>query len=203
MKIPNDCETDPAALSVSQARERITAMMTPLSGIERVAIRSGLDRVLASEIISPINVPGHNNSAMDGYALRGDDLPAEGSIRLELIGEAFAGSNFLGSVARGQCVSVVQHGNSVQVSTSRRLRRPLSARALENHSPVTHSPNESPSGGNSFETVGHLRLMPLTFVPLHDPLWPDSHHSARGRDGYPGHIAIRDGSLEVPLPVHQ
>ena len=107
MKKPTDCDTDPNALSVSQARERITAMMTPLQGIERVAIRSGLERVLASDIISPINVPGHNNSAMDGYAVRGDDLPAEGSTTLELIGEAFAGSNFLGSVSAGQCVRIM------------------------------------------------------------------------------------------------
>ena len=109
MKTPTDCDTDPTALSVTQARERIQAMISasPLNGVERVAIRSGLDRVLASEIISPINVPGHNNSAMDGYAVRGDDLPAEGSATLELIGEAFAGSTFLGSVGPGQCVRIM------------------------------------------------------------------------------------------------
>jgi molybdopterin molybdotransferase len=97
----------PKSLTVAQARERIAAGITPLQGRQHLAIRSALGRVLAEEIISPINVPPHNNSAMDGYAVLGDDLPDEGRKTLELIGESFAGSHYEGSVGPGQCVRIM------------------------------------------------------------------------------------------------
>ena len=64
------------SLSVDEAKERLAASVEPVTSIESVAVRSALDRVLAAEIISPLDVPSHTNSAMDGYALRGEDLRA-------------------------------------------------------------------------------------------------------------------------------
>jgi molybdopterin molybdotransferase len=70
-------------------------------------VRSALGRVLARGIVSPINVPAHDNSAMDGYAVRGDDLRAAEPVTLIEIGTAYAGREFSGEVGRGQCVRVM------------------------------------------------------------------------------------------------
>jgi len=94
---------DPQALAGDEALQRILAAITPLRGIERVAVRAALGRVLAAPVCSTIAVPAHRNSAMDGYALRAAD--AAGA--LQLIGESFAGRPFDGSVAAGQCVRIM------------------------------------------------------------------------------------------------
>src|SRR5690242_2175978 len=61
---------DPDALHVDKAREAMRACITPITAEEKVPIRSALGRVLAEEIVPGINVPSHDNSAMDGYAVR-------------------------------------------------------------------------------------------------------------------------------------
>jgi molybdopterin molybdotransferase len=98
---------DPDALRVDKAREAIRACLRPIEGTERVPVREALGRVLAQAVIPAIDVPGHDNSAMDGYALRGADLPAAGEVRLEEIGTAYAGRVFGGGVGAGQCVRVM------------------------------------------------------------------------------------------------
>jgi molybdopterin molybdotransferase len=98
---------DPNALRVDKAREAIRACLTPVAGIERVATRSALGRVLAEEVVPRFDVPAHDNSAMDGYAVRAEDLGADGETRLEEIGTAFAGRPYKGKVGRGECVRVM------------------------------------------------------------------------------------------------
>ena len=95
---------DPEALPVSQAQAIIGNCITPIDAIEKVAIRSALDRVLASDVISPINVPAHDNSAMDGYAFHGDSLRADGDTLLDVIGTAYAGRPYQGEVEAGQAI---------------------------------------------------------------------------------------------------
>jgi molybdopterin molybdotransferase len=63
--------------------------------------------VLASDVCSTIDVPGQNNSAMDGYALRSADLPDAAPLKLTLIGAAFAGQPFSGRVGEGDCVRIM------------------------------------------------------------------------------------------------
>jgi molybdopterin molybdotransferase len=98
---------DPDALPVAKANEVIRSFIKPVSGVENLAVRAALGRVLARDIVSPINVPSHDNSAMDGYAVRGADLSADGSVTLTEIGAAFAGKAFDGAVGPGQCVRVM------------------------------------------------------------------------------------------------
>jgi molybdopterin molybdotransferase len=69
-------------------------------------LRDGLDRILAQDIVSPIDVPSHANSAMDGYALVGEDLPQE-SVTLKLIGTLHAGNTFTHSCRPGECVRIM------------------------------------------------------------------------------------------------
>ncbi len=98
---------DPNALPVAQAQQIIRSFIQPVNAIEKVAIRAALDRVLAADIVSPINVPAHDNSAMDGYALRGCDLITDADLTLRVIGTAYAGRIFDGKVGRGECVRIM------------------------------------------------------------------------------------------------
>jgi len=98
---------DPDALRVDKALEAIRACLAPVTETETVAIRDSLGRVLAQEIVPRIDVPGHDNSAMDGYAVRGADLSASGDVFLKMTGSAFAGKLFTGEVRPGECVRVM------------------------------------------------------------------------------------------------
>jgi len=81
MTLRNDCFETPRAqppLSVEEALERLLVRSQPIAGCESVPIRSGLGRVLAAPVVSTIDVPSWDNSAMDGYAVRSADLAAGG-----------------------------------------------------------------------------------------------------------------------------
>jgi molybdopterin molybdotransferase len=101
---------DPDALPVVQAQHLIGEFVQPVNAVEQVAIRSVLDRVLAADIISPINVPAHDNSAMDGYAFCGAALNTGKPLTLTIVGTAFAGRAFDGTVASGECVRIMTGG---------------------------------------------------------------------------------------------
>jgi molybdopterin molybdotransferase len=98
---------DPEALPVRDAQQLISRFVTPVHAIEKVALRAALDRVLAADIISPINVPAHDNSAMDGYALRGADLQRDAVTTLTVAGIAYAGRPFDAAITAGQCVRIM------------------------------------------------------------------------------------------------
>jgi molybdopterin molybdotransferase len=66
-------------LSVEEAQERVLELVTPL-GIEHVALRDALHRVLAEDAVAAFDVPEGDNSAMDGYAVIADDTP--GALRV-------------------------------------------------------------------------------------------------------------------------
>jgi len=98
---------DPDALRVDRAEAAIRACLTPIAGTERLPVREALGRVLAQQIVPQINVPGHDNSAMDGWAVGGRDLLAGKEIQLREIGKALAGKPFKGKVGVGECVRVM------------------------------------------------------------------------------------------------
>jgi molybdopterin molybdotransferase len=97
---------DPDSLPVERARALIREFLAPVTAVERVHIRSALDRVLAADVESPLDVPGHDNSAMDGWAVRFADLEGEGETILRRIGESFAGKPFDGEVHAGETVRI-------------------------------------------------------------------------------------------------
>jgi len=96
---------DPDALHVEKARAAIRACLAPVTETEHLPVREALGRVLAEDIIPAIDVPGHDNTAMDGYAVRFADL-GPGETVLHEIGAALAGQAFAGTLGRGQCVRV-------------------------------------------------------------------------------------------------
>ncbi|AMG04557.1 bifunctional molybdopterin-guanine dinucleotide biosynthesis adaptor protein MobB/molybdopterin molybdotransferase MoeA [Vibrio mimicus] len=99
------CDTlSPAFLSVEQGREKILSLMSPLAETESVAIQECYQRVLAREVSSPINVPAYRNSAMDGYALRSDDLERDS---YRVVAEVLAGSHYAKTVELGEVVKIM------------------------------------------------------------------------------------------------
>jgi molybdopterin molybdotransferase len=102
---------DAQALPVARAQAIVRRWARPIATAERVALRASLNRVLADDVVSPIDVPSHDNAAMDGYAFDGAILadPARGTaaLELEVIGQALAGHPFTGRMAPHQCVRIM------------------------------------------------------------------------------------------------
>jgi molybdopterin molybdotransferase len=94
---------DPDALRVEKAREAILACLSPITESEKVPTKEILGRVLAEDIVPSINVPAHDNSAMDGYAIRFADAEKP----LKEIGAALAGKPFHGQLGPGECVRIM------------------------------------------------------------------------------------------------
>ena len=98
---------DPKSLSPVDALEKIRAAVSPVRDMEKIAIRDALNRVLAEDIYSRINVPSGMNSAMDGYAVNSSDIPASGVKELKVIGTSWAGRPFRETVSAGSCVRIM------------------------------------------------------------------------------------------------
>lgn len=94
---------DPNSMPVEQARLLIRQFLQPVKEQQTIALRDAWKRTLAADVLSPMNVPPHNYSAMDGYAVRHADL-ASAPGNLKLIGSSFAGRPFVGQVGAGECV---------------------------------------------------------------------------------------------------
>jgi len=98
---------DPEAMHVDAARAVIRDLVTPLVGSERVALRAALGRVLAEAVLAPLNVPGADNSAMDGYAFNSAVLAHGGSVTLRIAGRSMAGQAYLDSVPADACIRIM------------------------------------------------------------------------------------------------
>lgn len=96
-----------AHYTVDQALRRILEDVRPLETEERAFLRDALDRVLARDITATFDIPPSTNSAMDGYAVRGEDLPETGSRRLRVVGEILAGHPIDLCLSAGQCVRIM------------------------------------------------------------------------------------------------
>jgi molybdopterin molybdotransferase len=93
-----------AVMTIEQALARLEAQTLPVTGRETVALSAGLYRILAEDVVSPLNVPPHDNSAMDGWAFRAADLPADGM--LPVVGRVAAGHPFAGDLPQGGAVRI-------------------------------------------------------------------------------------------------
>ncbi|MDQ2076418.1 gephyrin-like molybdotransferase Glp [Marinimicrobium sp. ABcell2] len=96
------CCDEPKLLPVVTAIDRMLEAVNPPADFEQLALNQLLDRILAEDIHAQLNVPGHDNSAMDGYALRAQDADKP----LHLAGQSLAGHAFQGSLEPGQCVRI-------------------------------------------------------------------------------------------------
>jgi len=97
---------DADSVSVSVAQQLIRSFTLPITDTETLPLKAALGRVLSSDVVSFINVPAHDNSAMDGYALRGSDL-GDQPCTLNVVGVAYAGRPHNSPVMQGECVRVM------------------------------------------------------------------------------------------------
>ena len=100
-----DCCSAPGLMPLETGLNTLRQEISPVTETEFVELNSCCGRVLATDVVSPINVPSHNNSAMDGYALRLADL-AESSC-LPLAGQSLAGHPFSGELPTGHCIRIM------------------------------------------------------------------------------------------------
>jgi len=109
---PSCCEDElnTGLLTVAEAQVRILDSVTAIEGAESLPVRAALDRVLAEDIVSPIDVPSHTNSAMDGYTVRAADLPADGVYEFPVPGTSWAGRPWLTPIEPGQAVQIMTGG---------------------------------------------------------------------------------------------
>ncbi|MFH4466771.1 bifunctional molybdopterin-guanine dinucleotide biosynthesis adaptor protein MobB/molybdopterin molybdotransferase MoeA [Vibrio diabolicus] len=99
------CDTlSPAFLSVVQGQEKILSLVNTVSEIEACKIENAYGRVLAEHIISPVNVPQYTNSAMDGYAIRSDDIERDS---YQVVAEVMAGHAYDQPLEVGQAVKIM------------------------------------------------------------------------------------------------
>lgn len=100
-------EFDPNSLNMDLAKLRIQEMIHPLRAYESLHIRDALNRCLSSDVLSTVNVPAYTNSAMDGYAIRYNDIKPDAKSILKVIGTAYAGKPFKGEISSGQCIRIM------------------------------------------------------------------------------------------------
>ena len=98
---------DPQALPASAVNAFLERLVEPVTEVERVPLFEALGRVLAEDLVSPVSVPPHDNSAMDGFAFSGAELVPGQPLELKIVGTALAGAAWRGSVQAGECVKIM------------------------------------------------------------------------------------------------
>ena len=98
---------DPQALSADDVNAFLSQLVEPVAGTERVGLFDAAGRVLAHDLVSPLDVPPHDNSAMDGFAFDGAQLRPDAALDLRVVGTALAGAAWRGPVDAGQCLKIM------------------------------------------------------------------------------------------------
>jgi molybdopterin molybdotransferase len=101
----SDCCSAPGLLPFEQAMQNMLSQISPVTETVDVAIEQALNSVLAQDILSPLNVPNHDNSAMDGYAFALESL--QQSKTLTLVGRSMAGAPYQGTCQLGECIRIM------------------------------------------------------------------------------------------------
>ena len=107
-----------ASLHVDEARKAISGLVNELlqesrklnkaSDFELITLDQAINRILAEDLLSPIDVPSADNSAMDGFAFHGDCLGnSETIVTLKIVGTAYAGKPYEGAVGSGECLKIM------------------------------------------------------------------------------------------------
>ncbi|MDU6486655.1 MAG: molybdopterin molybdotransferase, partial [Escherichia coli] len=92
-------------MSLDTALNEMLSRVTPLTAQETLPLVQCFGRILASDVVSPLDVPGFDNSAMDGYAVRLADI-ASGQ-PLPVAGKSFAGQPYHGEWPAGTCIRIM------------------------------------------------------------------------------------------------
>ncbi len=101
----SDCCSAPGLLPFEQALTNMLTQVSPITETLTLPIEQALHYVLAQDIASPLNVPPHDNSAMDGYAFKVNCLTENKT--LTLVGRSMAGAPFQGQCKAGECIRIM------------------------------------------------------------------------------------------------
>ena len=115
---PNNPILLTGSLHVDEARKAIASLVTDLlhvarsmnnvGDIESATLDQAINRILAEDLLSPIDVPAADNSAMDGFALNGDCLgDSDNTVTLKVVGTAYAGKPYVGKLGPGECLKIM------------------------------------------------------------------------------------------------
>ena len=135
---------DTQDLPVDVVQRVIDRCITPLNDTEALPLKEALGHVLAHDLISPINVPSYDNSAMDGYAFNAADL-SDKSVQLNVVGKAYAGHPYLAQVHTGQCIRIMT-GAAIPIGCDTVIAQELVSDASDER--ITIAPNKINSGDN-------------------------------------------------------
>ena len=163
---------DPQALRAADVNTFLERLVAPVTRTEEVGIFDALGRVLARDVVSPVSVPPHDNSAMDGYAFDGAQLQPGQPLVLRPVGStAFAGAAWTGTVAAGECVKIMTGA--------------IMPPGLD-----TVVPQEFTTA----EPDGHIRIAP-------DVLRRGDNRRLLGEDLMQGRVALSKGELLAPAAI--
>ena len=98
---------DPQAITAQGVNQFLARLVEPVAETEEVSVFDALGRTLARDVVSPISVPPHDNSAMDGFAFGSASLSADAATPLKVVGTAFAGKAWVGQLAAGECLKIM------------------------------------------------------------------------------------------------
>ena len=182
---------DPQALSADAVNAFLAELVQPVGQTETLPLMAAHHRVLAADIVSPISVPPHDNSAMDGYAFDGGALqPGQPLVLQPVGGTAFAGKAWQGSVGPGQCVKIMTGAimpAGLDTVVPQELTQAIPAAASSNG-------NGTP-GANAPAT-----LAPAICIPANALQRGDNRRFA-GEDLMQGQPALRQGQRLTPAAL--
>lgn len=174
--LPPLTQAHPSTVSVADATAFLQQLARPITRTEEVCLMDGLGRVLACDVVSPVSVPPHDNSAMDGYAFDGCALVAGQPLVLRVAGKVLAGSVWNGPVAPGECIKIMT--GAVM---------PTTLNTVVPHE-LTHTHTE-PSTQDGYITIA------ADAVRLGD------HRRLKGEDLQEGRVALLKGELLTPAAL--
>ena len=185
---------DPQALSADTVNAFLAQLVEPVTEVQKLDIFQALGRVLAADVISPISVPPHDNSAMDGYAFDGNQLNANKDLSLKVIGTALAGKAWAGSVGSGECIKIMT-GAVMPLGLNTVV--PQEFVALETATAPDSQvsvPTQPAPGTPNPHTAQHISI-PAGIVRLGD------NRRRLGEDLMQGQPALRKGELLTPAAL--
>lgn len=186
---------DPQALSASMVGRFLDQLIEPVTDVEEVGIFEALGRVLATDLISPISVPPHDNSAMDGFAFDGAQLSSASPLTLRVVGTALAGKGWAGSVRPGECVKIMT-GAIMPAGLDTVVPQEL----VSIHPAPDQTRQETPAQPQPQTqalSTGHTEFITLATGTVK----PGDNRRFKGEDLMQGQPALRKGELLTPAAL--
>lgn len=184
---------NPQAMSADAVLDFLSRLVTPVQDTLELALFDALGRVLAADVLAPLNVPPHDNSAMDGYAFDGAQLASSAALELQVVGTALAGRAWQGRVEPGQCVKIMTGAVMPEGLDTVVPQELVSARS---EPPALGQPEEATSGKPAAAEGGSSQADFITIAA--GVLQVGDNRRLRGEDLTQGQPALRQGELLTP-----